>query len=431
MADNKDKKVLNVPALRFPGFTEEWETVKIGTITKKVGSGVTPRGGETVYRSKGHPFVRSQNVGWGRLLLNDIAYIDEETHKKQLNTTLELNDVLLNITGASIGRCAVVNEMIVNGNVNQHVCIIRSNGAVDSEFLCNYLLSNYGQKQIESFQVGGNRQGLNFEQIKSIRISIPTLDEQKHIAKLLCAINQRIETQNKIIEDLKKLKSAIAETLFCTPKESMPAKRVSPYNKEWKLIKLSDICQRVQTKNTGNQCRQVLTIAAQHGLVNQEDFFNKTVASENLEGYYLLQKGDFAYNKSYSGGYTWGAIKRLEWYDKGVLSPLYICFRPDSSKVNADFLAHYFESKKWHKGIADIAGEGARNHGLLNISVIDFFNTIHRIPDLDEQKDIARILNSLSSKLSCEQRVIQNLTMQRSYLLHKSTVYKGLHRVTV
>ena len=197
----------------------------------------------------------------------------------------------------------------------------------------------------------------------------------------------------------------------------MPAKRVSTYSKEWKLIKLSDICQRIQTKNTGNQCRQVLTIAAQHGLVNQEDFFNKTVASENLEGYYLLQKGDFAYNKSYSGDYTWGAIKRLERYDKGVLSPLNICFRPDLSKVDADFLAHYFESKKWYKGVADIAGEGARNHGLLNISVIDFFNTTHRIPNLDEQKRIAKILNSLSLKLSCEQRIMQSLMMQRNYLL--------------
>ena len=183
------------------------------------------------------------------------------------------------------------------------------------------------------------------------------------------------------------------------------------------MVKLSDICQRIQTKNIGRQCRQVLTIAAQYGLVNQEDFFNKTVASENLEGYYLLQKGDFAYNKSYSGDYTWGAIKRLERYDKGVLSPLYICFQPDSSKVDADFLAHYFESKKWYKGVADIAGEGARNHGLLNISVIDFFNTTHRIPNIDEQKRIAKILNSLSLKLSCEQRIMQSLVMQRNYLL--------------
>lgn len=199
----------------------------------------------------------------------------------------------------------------------------------------------------------------------------------------------------------------------------MPAKRLSPYSKEWNLIKLSDICQRVQTKNTGSKCRQVLTITAQYGLVNQEDFFNKTVASENLEGYYLLRKGDFAYNKSYSGDYAWGAVKRLDRYKQGVLSPLYICFRPDTAKVDADYLAHYFESKKWHKGIADIAGEGARNHGLLNISVIDFFNTIHRIPDLDEQKDIAQVLNLLSFKLSCEQHVMQSLTMQRSYLLQK------------
>ena len=139
----------------------------------------------------------------------------------------------------------------------------------------------------------------------------------------------------------------------------------------------------------------------------------------NLEGYYLLQKGDFAYNKSYSGDYTWGAIKRLERYEQGVLSPLYICFRPDTAKVDGDYLAHYFESKKWHKGIADIAGEGARNHGLLNISVIDFFNTIHRMPDLDEQKNIAQVINSLSSKLSCEQHIMQSLTMQRNYLLHK------------
>lgn len=295
---------------------------------------------------------------------------------------------------------------------------------VSSDFLTHYFETKKWHQGISEIAVEGARNhgllNIGIQDFFATKHYLPqSILEQEKIACFLNLIEERIRLQNKIIEDLKKLKSAIAETLFCTPKESMPAKRVSPYNKEWKLIKLSDICQRVQTKNTGNQCRQVLTIAAQHGLVNQEDFFNKTVASENLEGYYLLQKGDFAYNKSYSGGYTWGAIKRLEWYDKGVLSPLYICFRPDSSKVNADFLAHYFESKKWHKGIADIAGEGARNHGLLNISVIDFFNTIHRIPDLDEQKDIARILNSLSSKLSCEQRVIQNLTMQRSYLLHK------------
>ena len=419
MTNNKDKKVLNVPNLRFPEFTGEWKKCIIGELTTKVGSGVTPRGGEAVYKSEGHPFVRSQNIGLGHLILDDIAYIDEDTHQRQKNTELQLDDVLLNITGASIGRSALVNQQIVGGNVNQHVCIIRANKKLIPSFLCNFLLSQYGQKQIESFQAGGNRQGLNFEQIKSIKIGLPSVEEQKKIADLLLLIEQRITTQNKIIEDLKKLKSAICEKLFSSPKDKQPQIRLYGFFGDWHFVRLSDICHRICRKNTGEQCKQVLTIAAQYGLVSQEEFFNKNVASENLSGYYLLQKGDFAYNKSYSGDYVWGTVKRLDNYDQGVLSPLYICFRPDPARVDSDFLIYYFESKKWHKTVANIAGEGARNHGLLNISVVDYFNTIHCIPSMDEQKQIAQIIGTLLSKIAREQRMLNCYAAQRQYLLRQ------------
>ena len=405
MADNKDKKVLNVPALRFPEFTEEWESVLLEDVAefqkKRISSDLLNNSN----------YISTENI------LQNFGGVQNSISIPANTNVIEYQrgDVLLSNIRPYLKKVWLSDR---HGGCSADVFVLRGNQC-ERRFLYYVIASDRFINFVMSGAKGVKMPRGDKSQMEKFTFFIPTNVEQKKIAMFLSMLDERIRLQNKIIEDLKKLKSAIAETLFCTPKESMPAKRVSPYNKEWKLIKLSDICQRVQTKNTGNQCRQVLTIAAQHGLVNQEDFFNKTVASENLEGYYLLQKGDFAYNKSYSGGYTWGAIKRLEWYDKGVLSSLYICFRPDSSKVNAYFLAHYFESKKWHKGIADIAGEGARNHGLLNISVIDFFNTIHRIPDLDEQKDIARILNSLSSKLSCEQRVIQNLTMQRSYLLHK------------
>ena len=398
----------DVPALRFPEFTEEWKKIRLGDncniqMCKRIMAAQTNTEG-------GVPFYKIGTIG-GKA----DAYISKDLFDeyKRKYSYPNKGEVMITCAG-TVGKCVIYNGEDSYYQDSNIVWIDNPNEIISNDFLY-HLLSNINWSYLNSTTIVR----IYNDDLRNLKLCCPRLDEQKKIANFLSLIDERIAAQNKIIEDLKKLKSAIAETLFCTPKESMPAKRVSTYNKEWKLIKLSDICQRVQTKNTGNQCRQVLTIAAQHGLVNQEDFFNKTVASENLEGYYLLQKGDFAYNKSYSGDYTWGAIKRLERYDKGVLSPLYICFRPDSSKVNTDFLAHYFESKKWHKGIADIAGEGARNHGLLNISIIDFFNTIHRIPDLDEQKDIARILNSLSSKLSCEQRVIQNLTMQRSYLLHK------------
>ena len=211
MATDNNNKVLNVPNLRFPEFTEEWKETKIGDITSKVGSGVTPKGGSAVYKTSGHLFIRSQNVGNGRFLLDDVAYIDEATHKKQINTELKDGDVLLNITGASIGRTTVVNKNVEGGNVNQHVCIIRLLEDYSPNYICNYLLSYGGQKQIDSFQAGGNREGLNFEQIRSIKFSIPSFREQSKIASLLSLLEERNATQNKIIEDLKKLKVAIRD----------------------------------------------------------------------------------------------------------------------------------------------------------------------------------------------------------------------------
>ena len=394
MADNKDKKVLNVPAIRFPEFTGEWKIVKVGTITTKVGSGVTPRGGETIYRSQGHPFVRSQNVGWGRLLLNDIAYIDEETHKKQLNTALEQNDVLLNITGASIGRCAIVNEMIVNGNVNQHVCIIRSNGAVDSEFLCNYLLSNYGQKQIDSFQAGGNRQGLNFEQIKSIRISIPTLDEQKHIAKLLCAINQRIETQNKIIEDLKKLRSAIADKLYSS------AKGVT-----YSFRQLFDV---VNEKNKKLTYSNVLSASQELGMIERSDI-NKDIKFEqdSISGYKIVRRGDYVVHlRSFQGGFAFS--------DKtGICSPAYTILRPNNL-VAYSYLSHFFTSKPFVKSLK-LVTYGIRDGRSINVD--EWLDMTVILPTMQEQLHIISVINSIDNKLYDENQIHNCLLRQRTYLL--------------
>ena len=200
--------------MRFPEFSGEWKKCRLGELAIKVGSGTTPKGGVNVYKSTGHYFIRSQNVGNGVLLLNDIVYIDEKTHQRQISTELKKDDVLLNITGASIGRCAIATSQVQGGNVNQHVCIIRLKEAVNPLYICYFLLSHRGQKQIDSFQAGGNRQGLNFEQIKSFSLSLPMRDEQDKISRLLFLLSARIATQNKIIEDLEQLKSAIRERLY-------------------------------------------------------------------------------------------------------------------------------------------------------------------------------------------------------------------------
>ena len=187
-----------------------------------------------------------------------------------------------------------------------------------------------------------------------------------------------------------------------------PTIRFLKYKSDWDLLPLDSFVERIKTKNTNNESSLVLTISAQYGLISQTEFFNKSVASKNLSNYYLLRKGDFAYNKSYSAGYPLGAIKRLELYEKGVVSNLYFCFKP-LELVDSDFLSHYFESDKWHEAIASISGEGARNHGLLNMSVGDFFKTKHYLPSLDEQRDIALLLNEVSERISLQKELLAEL----------------------
>lgn len=204
-----------VPQLRFAGFEGEWVEKKLKELTNKIGSGITPKGGDKAYKSNGRPFVRSQNVGWGKLDLVKVAFIDEKTHNSFLSTELVLDDVLLNITGASIGRCALADHRVVNGNVNQHVCIIRTKIQLFPPFLMQWLLSDEGQNQISSNQAGGNRQGLNFSQIGSFCIICPpTVKEQQIIAATLSSLDHLVELQIQKIATLKQNKAGLMQVIF-------------------------------------------------------------------------------------------------------------------------------------------------------------------------------------------------------------------------
>lgn len=177
--------------------------------------------------------------------------------------------------------------------------------------------------------------------------------------------------------------------------------------KDWKLTHIKDIFERIVDKNKNNESNNVLTISAQLGLVNQEKFFNKSVASKNTSNYYLLKKGDFAYNKSYSAGYPMGTIKKLNAYDNGIVSPLYICFRLKNKEMVSEFYEHFFEYNMFDKAIASIAQEGARNHGLLNVSVNEFFNLPIIVPTKEEQEKIALILSTVDEQIDNTEKLIQ------------------------
>ena len=391
--------------MRFPEFTEEWEEVPLREVADFQKDRVsTELLNESTYISTENI---QQNFGGVQLAKTVPSNANVIAYNK--------NDILLSNIRPYLKKVWFADR---NGGCSADVFVLRSR-CCEQIFLYNVIASDRFIGYVMSGAKGVKMPRGDKKQMENFKFSLPSVIEQRKISRLLSLLDERIATQNKIIEDLKLLRDAISDAMFCTPKQSAPRKRIKGFYSDWQKVHLKDICSRVSQKNTNGRCDLVLTIAAKYGLVSQLDFFNKSVASENLEGYYLLQKGDFAYNKSYSSEYTCGAVKRLERYEEGVLSPLYICFRPDPSKVNSDYLSYYFESTKWYREIMDISVEGARNHGLLNISVVDYFNTIHRIPNMDEQKCIANVIKAIMHKISSEQTILDCYVKQRIFLLRQ------------
>ena len=198
----------------------------------------------------------------------------------------------------------------------------------------------------------------------------------------------------------------------------MPKLRFPGFEGEWGVFRLSDFADRVTRKNTDNETNLPLTISSKDGLVDQISYFNKTVASKDMSGYYLLKNGEFAYNKSYSVGYDFGSIKRLDRYPMGALSTLYICFM--LKKHYSDFIKVYFDSLKWYKEIYKISAEGARNHGLLNMPTDEFFNTKHNLPEnVQEQRKIADFINLLNRRIETQQLLLETIKKYKRGLLDK------------
>jgi len=407
MANNNDNKVLNVPPLRFPEFSGEWKMCTIGELITKVGSGVTPRGGEAVYKTEGHPFVRSQNVGLGNLLLDDIAFIDEETHLRQKNTELQFNDVLLNITGASIGRSALVDKQIVGGNVNQHVCIIRTKENLVPSFICSFLLSNYGQRQIDSFQAGGNRQGLNFEQIKSIKITIPSKDEQIKIAKLLRAIDERIATQNKIIEKLQSLIKGLNDHIlkniegdqvcFADLGEAyggLSGKSGDDFGCGDPFITYMNVYQNTYISENDYELVQIAPDEKQNSVQYGDALF--TLSSETPEevgmGAVYLGKSQKLYLNSFCFGVHF-----------------------HGNRVLPQYIAHFISSTSFRKAIYPLAQGSTR----FNLQKQDFMRMKFVLPSLEEQKRIATALDALYNHLANEKLLTEQYLLLKQYLLQQ------------
>lgn len=403
-----------IPALRFPEFEGEWEEKRLGEVALKISDGIhtTPQ-----YDDAGdYFFINGNNLVRGMILLNEKTKRVNKAEYEKHKVVLGENTILLSING-TIGNLAYYNaEKVILG---KSACYINLPNEFSKPFIFNILQNHKIQRYFSSEVTGSTIMNLSLATIKSTKINLPTLPEQQKIAAFLTTIDTRIQQLSRKKALLEQYKKEVMKQIF-----SQAIRFKDENGKEfpaWEEKRLGEIFERVTRKNNEDN-QNVLTISAQQGLVSQQDYFNKSVASKDLKGYYLLHKGDFAYNKSYSNGYPLGAIKRLIKYDKGVVSTLYICFKIQPSN-SEEYFEQYFESGFLNSEIHKIAQEGARNHGLLNISVVEFFKDIYLPrPSIAEQQKIAAFLSTLDRQINLVSQQLERMQAFKKGLLQQMFV---------
>lgn len=397
------------PKIRFKGYTKDWEQRKFGELYSKVSEkndlsfgadkiiSVANMYFKEEVKESSDEYMRTYNV----MRLGDIAF---EGNKSK---------------NYSHGR--FVENTIGDGIVSHVFDVFRPTTSYDLLFW-KYLINNegvMGRIMARCTNASTMMTNLVASDFLKEKILVPSLKEQKKIGAYFDSLDHLITLHQRKCEQTKKLKKYMLQKMFPQNGAKVPEIRFDGFTYDWEQRKLGDLVDRVTRKNQDLVSELPLTISAQYGLIDQNEFFDKRVASKDVSGYYLIEKGEFAYNKSTSTDAPWGAIKRLDRYENGVLSTLYIVFGiKENNPVDSDFLVSYYSTNLWHKGIHEIAAEGARNHGLLNITPADFFETRLMIPqDIEEQKKIGKYFIELEALITLHQRKCDELKKMKKYML--------------
>lgn len=395
--------------------TITWEQRKLGDVVEIIGGG-TPDTNNTAYWNGNIDWYSPTEIGNKPYVSGSLKKISVLGLQKSSAKILPANKTILFTSRAGIGDMAILTKQ---GTTNQGFQSFILKNYVDIYFLYSmgFKIKDFALKNAS----GSTFLEISKSQLSQMKLYLPSLKEQTQIGNFFKQLDDTIALHQRTLEKYQKLKISYLEKMFPKENELYPELRFPNFTDTWEQRKLGEVVERITRKNLNLESRLPLTISAQDGLISQTEFFDKQVASKNISGYYLIENGEFAYNKSYSNGYPWGAIKRLDKYKNGVLSTLYIVFKPID--VDSQFLVSYFDTTFWHSEIAEIAVEGARNHGLLNIPVMDFFRIKIKIPkSKEEQTQIGNFFKQLDDTIALHQKELAKYQQIKTACLEKMFV---------
>lgn len=394
------------PKIRFKGFSGEWKDLPFSEIAERTSS--TGKTGSL-------PGIEFEDIVSGEGCLNKDVY---QKDCRKYGKIFREGDILFgklrpylkNILLAEFRGIAIGDFWVLRPCDN------------DSKFIYN-LVNSEAFMRVANVSSGSKMPRADWNLVSSTMFLLPQDKvEQELIGKYFTSLDAQISASTSRLASLKQMKAASLQAMFPQEGETVPKVRFKGFEGEWKKVKLNTFAKRIMRKNSNLESSLALTIASAYGLVSQAEYFNNLVVGSNIQNYYLLKKGEFAYNKSYSNGYPFGSVKRLDRYEQGILSTLYIVFSIDNS-VSSDYITHFFDTTLWHKEIAERAEEGARNHGLLNIATRDFFDIYIWMPDsVKEQQSIASFFTSLDRQIALHTQRLEKLKQIKAACLDKMFV---------
>jgi len=409
------------PKIRFEGYSEDWEQRKLGDITVKIGSGKTPSGGKSAYVETGIPLIRSQNVNGDKVDFADIVFVDETTDESMANSRVYTNDVLLNITGASIGRSAVY-KGLESANVNQHVCIIRPTEGYQPDFIQLNLSSDNGQKQIDASQAGGGREGLNFQEIGKMQFCFPSLNEQKCIGRYFNSLDHFITLHQRKYDETKTLKKYMLQKMFPQNGEKVPEIRFDGFTEDWEQRKLGEVCEIKDSARIPN------SEWSESGIpyIRASD-----VTNENTDGVLFISQERYEFYKNRTGAPTKNDVlfngggeigKSLLITDE---KPIYVqggavlyARTSKSRELVGQYLKTYFETTNAKSYIDAASAGGTMRHFTLKPSQ----KMRILMPSVEEQEKIGGYFVNLDRLITLHQRKCNELKEIKKYMLQNMFV---------
>ena len=388
------------PALRFRGYTDDWEQRKLGDVVKEITRNDPESEAPIMMITANNGFIEQSE----RYAFNNAG----ESLKKYI--LLKKGELAYNHGASKLrpyGSCFALTAA-ENARI-PFVYHCFSADAQNSEFLSIELNGADVENQLRRIVSSGARMdgllNISFQEYASVSVLLPSIKEQDKIASFFANIDNLITLHQRKLEKLKLVKKSMLEKMFPKNGSSVPEIRFNGFTDDWEQRKLSEIADKVTEKNAGLQCVETFTNSAEFGIISQRDFFDHDIAKlGSLDGYYIAKNEDFVYNPRISTSAPVGPINRNKLGRMGVMSPLYTVFRPHD--IDTTYLEYFFKCGYWHSFMNFNGDSGARSD---RFSIKDnvFFQMPIPIPDIDEQEKIGELLTRLDNLITLHQRKLE------------------------